>query len=200
MLKKLHEDLKAQNQPFEVVFVSSDRTEAEGTNYFKASHGDYFMLDYNDSVRMEIGQELGVRGIPALIIVDKDGKEKVGSQQMRQLVVEHAQNKDISAKLKEYSSMAGDWSMMGGSKLGSNAESSSSQPKTKEEIRKARLAALQKRGIATSTSKEKAVEKKLSSEQQKLKEMGYSLKQINEALKVAAGDFDTALAILMSQE
>lgn len=62
--------LKAKG--LEVVFVSSDRDEGSFNEYFKEM--PWFALDYSDRKRKEqLSTLLGVSGIPALVIIDKDG-------------------------------------------------------------------------------------------------------------------------------
>merc|ERR1712182_101663 len=56
----------------EVVFVSSDKDEAQFTDYFKEM--PWLALDFADRQRKtQLSGMFGVRGIPALVIIDKDG-------------------------------------------------------------------------------------------------------------------------------
>jgi nucleoredoxin len=56
----------------EVVFVSSDRDEQSFKDYFKEM--PWLALDYADRKRKaQLSSMFGVRGIPALVIIDKDG-------------------------------------------------------------------------------------------------------------------------------
>merc|ERR1712216_147840 len=65
---KLH--LKAKG--LEIVFVSSDRDEAAFKDYF--GEQPWLALDYADRKRKEqLSNCFGVRGIPSLVIIDKDG-------------------------------------------------------------------------------------------------------------------------------
>merc|ERR1712025_901542 len=63
-------DLKSKG--LEVGFVSSDKDEDQFKDYFKEM--PWLALDYEDRKRKEqLSTMFGVRGIPALVIVDKDG-------------------------------------------------------------------------------------------------------------------------------
>merc|ERR1712182_85606 len=56
----------------EVVFVSCDKDEEQFTDYFKEM--PWLALDFADRKRKaQLSSMFGVRGIPALVIVDKDG-------------------------------------------------------------------------------------------------------------------------------
>merc|ERR1711985_14269 len=61
-----------KSKGLEVVFVSSDRDEDQFKDYFKEM--PWLALDFEDRKRKaQLSSMFGVRGIPALIIVDKDG-------------------------------------------------------------------------------------------------------------------------------
>merc|ERR1712139_321498 len=63
-------DLKSKG--LEVVFVSSDKDEEQFKDYFKDM--PWFALDFADRQRKtQLSAMFGVRGIPALAIIDKDG-------------------------------------------------------------------------------------------------------------------------------
>jgi len=63
-------DLKSKG--LEVVFVSSDKDEEQFKDYFKEM--PWLALDFEDRKRKaQLSGMFGVRGIPALVIVDKDG-------------------------------------------------------------------------------------------------------------------------------
>jgi nucleoredoxin len=63
-------DLKAKD--FEIVFVSSDRDEPSFKEYF--GEQPWLALDYGDRKGKEqLSQLFGVKGIPSLTIIDKDG-------------------------------------------------------------------------------------------------------------------------------
>jgi nucleoredoxin len=63
-------DLKSKG--LEVVFVSSDKDDEQFKDYFKDM--PWLALDYEDRKRKsQLSSMFGVRGIPALVIIDKDG-------------------------------------------------------------------------------------------------------------------------------
>merc|ERR1712025_475969 len=64
------EDLKSKG--LEVVFVSSDKDMEQFKDYFKDM--PWLALDFEDRKRKtQLSNMFGVRGIPALVIIDKDG-------------------------------------------------------------------------------------------------------------------------------
>jgi len=70
LAKWYKDDLKSKG--LEVVFVSSDKDEAQFKDYFKEM--PWLALDFEDRKRKaQLSGMFGVRGIPALVIVDKDG-------------------------------------------------------------------------------------------------------------------------------
>jgi len=70
-LKEWYEaDLKSKG--LDVVFVSSDRDEASFKEYF--AEQPWHALEFSDrEAKQDLSKALGVKGIPALIILDKDG-------------------------------------------------------------------------------------------------------------------------------
>jgi len=66
---------KGQGGNVEVIFVSSDRTEADLQKYMKESHGDWLAIPFDDPAAQTLSSRFGVRGIPALKIVGIDGSE-----------------------------------------------------------------------------------------------------------------------------
>merc|ERR1712070_494391 len=61
-----------QSKGLEVVFVSSDKDEEQFKDYFKEM--PWLALDFEDrKLKAQLSGMFGVRGIPALVIVDKDG-------------------------------------------------------------------------------------------------------------------------------
>ena len=69
----------------EVIFVSRDRSEAEMTSYMRDSHADWLAIPYNSPGVQALVTHFGVRGIPALKVVGKDGS--VISEEGRQEVM-----------------------------------------------------------------------------------------------------------------
>ena len=73
----------------EVVFVSSDRSEAEMLSYMRESHGDWLAVPHGSPEVAALSARFGVRGIPALVVVTRDGEEvtREGRQEVSSLGV-----------------------------------------------------------------------------------------------------------------
>jgi len=72
MLKDFFEELP-DTAGVQIVFVSSDRSEADMLSYMKDSHGEWFATQHNSSVANGIKSKFGISGIPTLVVVKKDG-------------------------------------------------------------------------------------------------------------------------------
>ena len=73
----------------EVVFVSSDRSEAEMLSYMRESHGDWLAVPHGSPEVAALSARFGVRGIPALVVATRDGEEvtREGRQEVSSLGV-----------------------------------------------------------------------------------------------------------------
>jgi len=70
-LKEFYNDFKAKGGDLEMIFISSDKSEAEMLDYFKNDHGDYLALPYEMRKEKDALSEMfEVQGIPALVILD----------------------------------------------------------------------------------------------------------------------------------
>lgn len=100
MLKKFYEAANGSGDNLQIVFVSSDRSEAEGKDYFANHHGDWLMLDVGP--KGSLVEKYGVRGIPSLIVVDSSGKSI--AENARDQVVEAAKGSadDVKGVLAEW--------------------------------------------------------------------------------------------------
>ena len=58
---------------FEVVFVSSDRSAEDQEEYMKDYNMDWPAIPYDSPLRGELGAKYEIRGIPSLVIVDDQG-------------------------------------------------------------------------------------------------------------------------------
>ena len=58
----------------EVVFVSSDRSQADMNTYMQESHGDWLALAHGSPEVSVLSGMFGVRGIPALVVVTREGE------------------------------------------------------------------------------------------------------------------------------
>ena len=59
---------------FEVVFVSSDRSGEDQQAYMKDYDMEWPAIPFDSPLRQELGAKYGIRGIPSLIIIDDQGK------------------------------------------------------------------------------------------------------------------------------
>jgi thioredoxin-related protein len=62
------------NDDFEVVFVSSDRSPDAQMSYMKEANMKWYTLEHRSQDANKLSQKFGIRGIPALIIVSPDGE------------------------------------------------------------------------------------------------------------------------------
>jgi len=74
VLVKTYNELAAAGKPFELVFVSSDQTEGKMFNYMTETKMPWKALPFGSDKKDFLAGKYGVRGIPTLVIVDKDGK------------------------------------------------------------------------------------------------------------------------------
>lgn len=61
------------DEKFEVVFVSSDRSAEDQEEYMKDYDMEWPAIPYDSPLRQELGAKYEVRGIPSLVIVDDQG-------------------------------------------------------------------------------------------------------------------------------
>ncbi|MGD9874531.1 MAG: thioredoxin-like domain-containing protein [Kiritimatiellia bacterium] len=73
-LVKFYNQLKTDNKPFEIVFVSSDQDEQGMMNYMKEMDMPWLALRFGDKRIPKLKEQFGVSGIPTLVIVDDKGK------------------------------------------------------------------------------------------------------------------------------
>ena len=71
----------------EIIFVSSDRSEQEMRSYLGESHGNWYALPHGSGEGQTLSGQFGVRGIPALVVVARDGTviSKDGRQEISSL-------------------------------------------------------------------------------------------------------------------
>ncbi len=74
VLVDTYKRLKAQGKPFEIVFVSSDNSEADMYKYMKEAGMPWYAVPWKGSVANNLKSKYAVRGIPTLIVVDQDGE------------------------------------------------------------------------------------------------------------------------------
>jgi len=77
-LAKFYTDLKKKRDDFEIVFVSSDKTEAEFTEYYKEHPWLAFPYDQRKA-KEKLSRKFKVKGIPTLVVLDGKGGLITGS-------------------------------------------------------------------------------------------------------------------------
>ncbi|CAG9579371.1 tryparedoxin-like protein [Leishmania major strain Friedlin] len=88
MLKSFYETHHAKKK-FEVVFMSSDRSEEEMMSYFRESHGDYYCLPYADARSMARvwGDTYKFKTIPTLLVFENANPRKLIARCGREMVI-----------------------------------------------------------------------------------------------------------------
>lgn len=74
MLVKTYNELQKAGKPFDIVFISSDQGAEQMRNYMTEAKMPWKALPFGDRHKLVLGHKYQVRGIPTLVIVDKDGK------------------------------------------------------------------------------------------------------------------------------
>jgi nucleoredoxin len=74
MLVKTVNELKKDGKNFDVVFVSSDQSKENMLGYMTETKMPWNALPFDSDKKQSLASKYGVRGIPTLVIVDKDGK------------------------------------------------------------------------------------------------------------------------------
>ncbi len=73
MLVKTYNDLKVAGKEFEIVLVSWDDTENEMFAYMNETKMPWMAMPFNRDMEKALKGRYRVRGIPTLVIIDKDG-------------------------------------------------------------------------------------------------------------------------------
>ncbi|XP_033636656.1 nucleoredoxin-like protein 2 [Asterias rubens] len=73
MLREVYEELRTRGAPFEVVFVSSDKTSENLRQYMMDEHGDWLYVPFGDPLISELKSKYSVTAIPQLIIIKPNG-------------------------------------------------------------------------------------------------------------------------------
>lgn len=79
LLKKFVETLESQGEKtLKVIFVSSDKTEAEMWEYMFKDHGNWLALAYSDREgKSRLERQFQVSGIPQLVVIDQVGRHAI---------------------------------------------------------------------------------------------------------------------------
>lgn len=218
MLKKFYEEAKAAGGNLEIVFVSSDRTEAEGQEYFREHHGDWLMLDYEFAQKQkgDLDGRYEIGGIPSLVVVDSSGKAV--EPNARDSVAQAASGGPEAAKAAAaaWEKLCGDWRQTTGTSLGGASGGDA------EYMRACRLARLEGRPpppppvvapVAEAPAPAAAAPAAIapaaalpapapsapvdSAAVSQLTDMGFGAEQAAQALASTGGDVDAAAAVLL---
>ena len=72
ILAEFYSDLVTTGgEPFEIVFVSSDKTPEDMMTYMKESHGDWLAVQHATVLAQQLKKKFSVTGIPTLIVVNR---------------------------------------------------------------------------------------------------------------------------------
>ena len=74
VLVKTYNELVSAGKPFDLVFVSSDQSEEKMFGYMTEVKMPWKALPFSSDKKGVLGNKYGIRGIPTLVIIDKDGK------------------------------------------------------------------------------------------------------------------------------
>ncbi len=73
-LVQVYNELQEAEKPFEIVFVSSDRTEKDMMSYMKETKMPWLAVRHRSQQAESLAKRFNIRGIPSLIIVDEKGR------------------------------------------------------------------------------------------------------------------------------
>ncbi|XP_043832127.1 LOW QUALITY PROTEIN: nucleoredoxin-like protein 2 [Dromiciops gliroides] len=60
--------------PFEIVFISSDRTPEEMVDYMHDMHGEWLALPFHDPFKHDLKKRYNITAIPKLVVVKQTGE------------------------------------------------------------------------------------------------------------------------------
>lgn len=96
-----NEQQKENGEKFEIIFVSSDNDEAAMASYMRDYNMAWPALDYEKKASSRALTQFSGRGIPCLVLVDKDGKVISHSYEGGKYVGPTKVLRDLQAKLQE---------------------------------------------------------------------------------------------------
>ncbi|MDA3923978.1 MAG: thioredoxin family protein [Kiritimatiellae bacterium] len=73
-LVKFYDSLKAEGKPFEIIFVSSDRSEDAMYEYMKEMDMKWLALPFGDKRKAELANTFNVKGIPKFVVINSKGE------------------------------------------------------------------------------------------------------------------------------
>lgn len=222
MLKGFYETLKGKGLPFEIIFVSSDKSDSEASSYFQNDHGDWLKLDYGQK---DSTSKFEVKGIPTFIVIDSAGKA-VAPEARDQ--VASAQNAEAMEKVfGDWQKLCADWRATAGASVGGAPAVQDAAAMRAARLarlgggppvpapKSAPVAAPEPTPAATpapavpeapaATPAQVGVESSAAGQQydpqaiQQITGMGFTEEQAKHALEAAAGNVETAVSILLDQ-
>ncbi|KFM74094.1 Nucleoredoxin-like protein 2, partial [Stegodyphus mimosarum] len=73
VLADFYEEIKENDLPLEIIFVSSDRSEDALFDYMNEAHGDWLAIPHGSNVAEQLKKKFNIQGIPTLVVIKKDG-------------------------------------------------------------------------------------------------------------------------------
>jgi nucleoredoxin len=73
-LVDFYNEMTKAGKPFQIVFVSSDKSESAMFNYMTETDMPWLALPFGDSHKAQLANKFNVTGIPKLVIIDAQGK------------------------------------------------------------------------------------------------------------------------------
>jgi nucleoredoxin len=74
VLVKTYNELVKSGKPFEIVFVSSDRSKEAMQGYMEETGMAWTAIPYGSEQKNKLSSKYGVRGIPTFVVVNADGE------------------------------------------------------------------------------------------------------------------------------
>merc|ERR1719240_887739 len=71
VLNEAYKEMKSQGKNVEMVFISSDKTQEAHDAYYGKM--DFCQMQFGDAKIQALKQQFGISGIPALVVLKKDG-------------------------------------------------------------------------------------------------------------------------------
>lgn len=76
VLKDFYNEIRDKVDPsFQIIFVSSDKSEEQLNAYMKESHGEWLAMPYGSKFIDAFKKKYGVKGIPSLVVLDGEWNE-----------------------------------------------------------------------------------------------------------------------------
>ena len=73
-LKKFYNEIVREEQNFEIIFVSGDKTDKDLQNYLNEEHGNWLYVPFGDENIKKLEGNFKIDGIPYLVIINENGQ------------------------------------------------------------------------------------------------------------------------------